>query len=141
MLVIRIVLPAEPQGALPYCRAADPGFRLWIEQLRYAGMARIHRDDDDGMCFDLYPPARYTNSREQERQWADSNSARMQSFGINAVTAPEMPPDDDDDKYACVECGSDDTAMIDFNRGADQAYKYECNDCGEKFVVIVTGGE
>ena len=58
-----------------------------LEQLRYAGIVEIHRDDDNGVCFDIRPPQGISDSR----QWASMNAARMESYGYNAVCAPEWP--------------------------------------------------
>ena len=77
---------------------------LLIEQLRYAGIVRVHGEDEpmvsiDGIkvpakgndtvthwkrVFDLHAP-----SKVDSKTWADMNSRRMQSFGILASAAPE----------------------------------------------------
>ncbi len=59
---------------------------IWIECLRYAGLLRVHRDNNEGVCLDLLPP-----HGVNQGVWAEQNSQRMQSFSINAVKAPAMP--------------------------------------------------
>lgn len=63
-----------------------PGHTLgeFIECMRYAGLIRIHRDNSEGMCFDIRPPIGVDSE-----MWAQLNANRMQSFGYNAVKAPE----------------------------------------------------
>lgn len=56
----------------------------FIEQLRYAGLILIHRDNWQGMCFDLLPPPGVDTE-----MWAKLNAERMSSFGYNAVKAPD----------------------------------------------------
>lgn len=70
--VVRVVLP-DP---------VSRGVRLLLEQFRYMGHVKIHRDTD-GMCFDVYPPAKV-----DEESWCKMNAGRMCSFGLNAVVAP-----------------------------------------------------
>lgn len=55
----------------------------FIECLRYARLIHIHRDNSEGMCFDILPPAGVDSE-----MWAHLNEQRMQSFGYNAVKAP-----------------------------------------------------
>jgi hypothetical protein len=57
-----------------------------LECLRYAGLVRIHRDNAEGVCFDLVSPAGVDSET-----WAQMNADRMSSFGWNAVKAPAMP--------------------------------------------------
>ncbi|KKN65616.1 hypothetical protein LCGC14_0479320 [marine sediment metagenome] len=54
---------------------------IWLEQLRYAGMVRVHRGDQ---VFDLLPPGGVDNTKV----WAEQTAGRMASFGYNAVAAP-----------------------------------------------------
>lgn len=70
--VVRIVMPAEYFGA------------DIIECLRYAGTIRIIQDDDSAQVIDLYPNKNIGNSKV----WSEQNSARMRTFGWNAVSAP-----------------------------------------------------
>jgi hypothetical protein len=62
----------------------------FIEQLRYAGVVRVHRNDDDGMCIDIFAPAGITD----EVGWARRNAERMQSHHWNAVVAPPFSEED-----------------------------------------------
>lgn len=72
--VIRVVLAQEEIPS-----------NVWFECLRYAHIIRKHRDDDSGMCFDILCPKSISDSKV----WSQMNAERMQSFGINAVSAPE----------------------------------------------------
>ena len=71
----------------------DGDVGTFIEQLRYAGLARVYKDGrsgDDGLgpfriVFDLIPTKGVLDD-----VWARQNSERMQSFGYNAVVAPEV---------------------------------------------------
>jgi hypothetical protein len=56
----------------------------FLECLSYAGILRIHRSDESGMCFDLACP----DPQMDSRIWATANANRMQSYGYNAVPAP-----------------------------------------------------
>jgi hypothetical protein len=56
-----------------------------LEGLRHAKLVTVHRNDDDGVCFDLLPPKETDSST-----WAKENAAHMQSLGYNAVKAPEV---------------------------------------------------
>jgi hypothetical protein len=64
-----------------------PAAEMLLESLRYAGHVVIHRDDEQGMCFDIRPPHGLESG-----QWAKMNAQRMQSFGFNAVKAPSTDP-------------------------------------------------
>ena len=55
---------------------------MFLEQLRYMGLIKLHRNDETS-CFDLFAP--YGVDSEV---WAEQNAERMASFGINAVKAP-----------------------------------------------------
>lgn len=74
--VVRVVLP---DGINPITSEV----RQLLEQLRYAGIVTIHRDNEDGVCFDLHCP-----SGLDDKQWAKMNAERMRSFTYNAVDAP-----------------------------------------------------
>lgn len=62
---------------------------LWLgEILRYAGHSRVLHcgpDRPDRTVYELRPP----HGPGDHRQWAESNAARLRSFGINAAAAPE----------------------------------------------------
>jgi hypothetical protein len=69
---------------------------IWLEQLRYMGVINwITQDeqmlnvDPDGSVFknvfDIHAPFRSFDTKI----WSEQNASRMQSFGINAVSAPE----------------------------------------------------
>lgn len=81
--VVRIVVPVDDT-------LAGGSFRKWLEQMRYAGIVHLIRRDDEGYCFDFYPP-RNVNGVDS-KEWADRQASRMISFGINAVPAPEDKP-------------------------------------------------
>lgn len=63
---------------------------LALEQLRYAGLITWHIRDAEGNdgvvkdVFDIHAPAKVDS-----KIWAEMNAERMQTFGINAVCAPE----------------------------------------------------
>lgn len=84
--VVRVVLP-DGMNQL------TSEVRQLVECLRYAGIATVHRDNDDGLCFDLHCP-----SGLMDKPWAEMNAKRMRSFTYNAVAAPgtahldEEPP-------------------------------------------------
>lgn len=80
--VVRIVVPSDSRGIL---EGRDKWGQL-IEHLRYSGHIRVHRDNDDGICFDLLPPESWR--RLDSKVWATQNAERMRSFGTNAVCAP-----------------------------------------------------
>lgn len=86
--VVRVVQTVEPSGRMVSEGGyIDPGF---IESLRYAGLIQQHATDPRGLthhCFDLLPPA----GVDDTQGWAERNAERMQTFGFNAVAAPEAP--------------------------------------------------
>lgn len=85
LFVVRIVThPTELETR--FIGEHQPGHTLgeFMECMRYAGLIRIHRDNSEGMCFDIRPP-----SGVDSKMWAEMNAKRMQSFGYNAVCAPE----------------------------------------------------
>ena len=82
MFVVRVVLHNEE---VPLNDTLEGPF---LECLRHAGLIKIHRDDEDGRCFDILPP-RDVKSRNQSAIWAQQTADRMTSFGFNAVKAPE----------------------------------------------------
>ena len=93
--VIRIVQFAEDS-----IHARQRDLRsLWLEQLRRAGIIKIHIDQEQvpdpaqpgeylyKSLFDLYAPRHI--AKDTTQAWAEQNASRMQSFGINAVAAPK----------------------------------------------------
>lgn len=60
---------------------------MWAEQMRYMGYLNRVIDDDEKEGYDFLCPNSISNSNSIS--WAESNAMRMQSFGINAVAAPE----------------------------------------------------
>ena len=60
-----------------------------LECLDRAGVVQRHESDHDGVVFDILPPA--SISAEGSQTWARMNADRMQTFGLNAVCAPEWP--------------------------------------------------
>lgn len=79
--VVRIVLPDGVHDL-------DPQTRTLLVLMGQSSILQIHRDDVDGMCFDLLPPAG-VNSRD----WADDTAAEFSGYRYNAVRAPECPAD------------------------------------------------
>lgn len=58
----------------------NPSLCLFIEQLRYAGILKVVKDVmDECKILYIYPP-----KGVDDKVWADMNSQRMRSFGINA---------------------------------------------------------
>lgn len=92
--------PAAPRGKVwvvrvvaygkeiepPLCGIARDEIGTLVECLRYAGLLEIHQPESDGLWFDLLPPA---FAKGNSKQWAENNAKRMQSFGFNAVSAPQ----------------------------------------------------
>lgn len=65
---------------------------LWVEQLRHLGYLKILGENQPGkgvprQVLEFRPP-----SAASSQVWADMESARMRSFGLNAVAAPEWEP-------------------------------------------------
>lgn len=83
--VVRVVMGHTSVPAVQKMR--DEGLLLLLQCLRYAGTVAIHRDDEDGMCWDLLPPRHINHHGNQT--WAKMTASRMKSFGLNAVAAPE----------------------------------------------------
>jgi hypothetical protein len=75
-LVVRVVLP-DGMNEL------TPELIMFLEQLRYAGLVEVHRNDADGVCFDLLCPHGLN-----DEVWARQNAEHMQSYTYNAVVAP-----------------------------------------------------
>lgn len=100
--VIRIVLSFEQAQ-----RIDTQGF---IDLMAKAGIIKLHRNDRSGICMDLYPPpdvfaeipslALHSNNTEKflrqelSREWAQRQSARLESAGILAAAAPEWKEGD-----------------------------------------------
>jgi len=80
--VVRVVIPTI-DNAPPLAQTVDSSF---LECLRYAGVISLHRDDEEGQCFDIQPP-RHLNA-SGSKIWSEQNAARMETFGYNAVSAP-----------------------------------------------------
>ena len=66
---------------------AEAQFGQFIECLRYAGVVHVQKVDDkpSRLIIDILPPKNSGN----DRVWAEANAERMQTFGYNAVPAPE----------------------------------------------------
>jgi hypothetical protein len=79
--VVRVVVP---RALMANCLGL---MATLLECLRYAHLVHMHRDDDEGVCFDLLPP----DSISDTSQWAQMNAERMSTFGWNAVRAPAWP--------------------------------------------------
>jgi len=82
---VRVVQPEETDDRRP--NNDLPG--LWVEQLRHLGVLRDltpFSDSDKHTVFEFQFPG---NTRGADtRRWAEMESQRMRSFGINAVAAP-----------------------------------------------------
>lgn len=74
--VVRVVLPDG-------INSLTDELRSLLEQFRYAGLITVHREDEQGMCFDMKCPHGIV-----DKVWAEQNAKRMQSFWYNAVVAP-----------------------------------------------------
>ncbi len=74
--VVRVVLPDG-------MNRVTPEVRQLLECLRYAQIVTIHRDNEEGICFDLHCPEGMA-----DRPWAEMNASRMRSFTYNAQAAP-----------------------------------------------------
>lgn len=74
--VVRVVLPDG-------INEISSDVRRLLEQFRYAGLITVHRDNDEGICFDLHCPHGLVSEN-----WAKQNAERMRSFQYNAVSAP-----------------------------------------------------
>ncbi len=83
--VVRVVIPTI-DGHAPLAQPVNGAF---LDSLRYAGLVRVHRDNEQGQCFDLLPPAHIAKQGAKATGvWADMNACRMKSLGYNAVEAP-----------------------------------------------------
>jgi len=71
--VVRVVLPKD--------EAYDR--RSLLTGFVQAGYVEIHRDDADGMCFDILPP-----TYEVSERWAMRTVVSMTDRGFNAAKAP-----------------------------------------------------
>jgi len=56
---------------------------LVLEAMVEAGVIEIHRQDEDGCCFDILPPA-----DELSLRWSERVAKRLTLKGWNAVRAP-----------------------------------------------------
>lgn len=59
---------------------------LWVEQLRYMGLARELAQHENRTVVEIYCRE---PTKTDTRIWAEQNAARMKSFGIDAVAAPK----------------------------------------------------
>ena len=81
--VVRLVLPDGIHDI-------EPPVRTLLALQARVGIVAVHRDDKDGMCFDLLPPA----GTEDSKAWADETAAIFEGCCYNAVRAPECPCDE-----------------------------------------------
>lgn len=79
---VRVVLDG---GVLGECERIQPLLPL----LTGAGYVHLHRDDKDGLCFDLLPSA--TAGADNSQAWAAKVAALCVELGWNAVGAPAWP--------------------------------------------------
>jgi hypothetical protein len=60
---------------------------VWIEQLRHMGVLKVLKEEDDRTILEIeYPGSTHSINT---RIWAEQESERMKSFGINAAAAPQ----------------------------------------------------
>jgi hypothetical protein len=78
--VVRVVLRREDVAM---------NVSLLLDLLVAAGVIYLHRNDVDGVCFDIYPPKDVGSARSAG--WAFRTSEKLQRKGINGVKAPEWP--------------------------------------------------
>ena len=77
--VVRIVLPDGVHDL-------DPQTRTLLVLMGQSGSIQIHRDDVDGMCFDLLPPAGVDTGSGRTRR-----PPSFAGYHYNAVRAPACP--------------------------------------------------
>ncbi len=77
--VVRIVMP-DGIHELP------PLLRELLQLLHRCGPVTLHRDDAEGVCFDVLPPPNVDT-----KFWADHTAADFSHYGFNAVRAPACP--------------------------------------------------
>ena len=78
--VVRIVLPDGVHDLMAQTRTM-------LVLMGQSGNIQVHRDDVDGMCFDLLPPAGATVAK----QWADQTANDFESYHFNAVRGAGVP--------------------------------------------------
>jgi len=64
----------------------DAGVRTLLVLLGKSGTVMVRRDDEDGMCFDVLPPAGVDS-----RVWADATARLFSDHHFNVVAAPARP--------------------------------------------------
>lgn len=84
VIKVRLVQPTpadkEEKRAL---RLFDTTVSILIESLRYAGVIKVEENEPQtARIFYIYPPVGIVKAAHQH--WAESNVARMKTFGINA---------------------------------------------------------
>jgi hypothetical protein len=79
--VVRILMPDG-------IHILDPVLRTFLNLLDRTSVIAMHRDDRDGMCFDLMPPAGVDSA-----SWATLTTGAFCDYGFNAVRAPACPND------------------------------------------------
>lgn len=63
---------------------------VWVEQLRYMGLAKELASYDDRNVIEFYCP----NLKDYDSKvWAEQSAERMRSFGIDAAAAPKWADD------------------------------------------------
>src|SRR5574340_1264420 len=81
--VVRVVIQKREVDDPMYFTVSHT-FPEFLENLRYAGIAQVHDETEKTILFDIYAPAGVDT-----KIWAELNARRMQSFGYNAIAAPE----------------------------------------------------
>lgn len=66
--------------------------RLLFDALRGASLIQVHRENEEGMCFDVMPPANWPGGDTLE--WAKIVATSLTALGLNAVYAPEWCDDE-----------------------------------------------
>ena len=77
--VVRLVLPDGVHELTALVRTL-------LTVLHRSGSLTVHRDDVEGMCFDVLPPPNVDT-----KVWADHTANDFTHYGFNAVRAPECP--------------------------------------------------
>jgi hypothetical protein len=75
--VVRLVLPDD-------FLALDAKTRELLQLLNLGGVVKTLRDDYEGMCIDILPPAQISS-----KEWADALVSDFENCGYNAVRAPK----------------------------------------------------
>lgn len=67
--------------------APPPELLRLVELLDALGLARLHRTDCAGLCFDLETPA----GVQDTKRWAEDAAGLVERLGFSGAAAPEWP--------------------------------------------------